>query len=278
MAQPGPVPRSAVFDHAAARAQRERADFAGVIVVEGVDDERRRPPLPAEQRFAAAPDARAGAARSAAAGRRAPRRNAVRGATFHPRPGRRQLQRPRVLPVSPARAAPYRVVIVGGGAGGLPLAAELARRHRRRGDVAVTLVDALATHVWKPLLHEVAAGRMDADAHEVDYPALAYRHGFRFRQGAMLGARPGAAPACGSMRWRTRRAPRSCPSASSPTTCWSWRSAASRNDFGVAGRGGARDSDRHAARGRAVPSPSARCERARERPQGRRRRGRTSTS
>jgi NADH dehydrogenase len=88
--------------------------------------------------------------------------------------------------VSPPRTAPYRVVIVGGGAGGLPLAASLGRRHRRRGDVAVTLVDALPTHVWKPLLHEVAAGRMDAEAHEVDYPALAYRCGFRFQQGAMI--------------------------------------------------------------------------------------------
>ena len=86
------------------------------------------------------------------------------------------------------RAAPrYRVLIVGGGAGGLPLATGLGRKHGRRGDVEVTLVDALATHVWKPLLHEVAAGRMDADAHEVDYPALAYRTGFTFRQGAMTG-------------------------------------------------------------------------------------------
>jgi hypothetical protein len=53
LAQPAPVPRSAVFDHAAAREKRERADFSGVIVVEGVDDERRRPLPPAEQRFAA---------------------------------------------------------------------------------------------------------------------------------------------------------------------------------------------------------------------------------
>jgi NADH dehydrogenase len=79
------------------------------------------------------------------------------------------------------------VVVVGGGAGGLPLASALARRHRRRGDVRVTLVDALPTHVWKPLLHEVAAGRMDADLHEVDYPALGYRHGFTFQQGRMIG-------------------------------------------------------------------------------------------
>jgi NADH dehydrogenase len=82
---------------------------------------------------------------------------------------------------------PHRVVIVGGGAGGLPLATALGDRYRGGGEVEVTLVDALATHVWKPLLHEVAAGRMDADAHGADYPALAYRRHFRFRQGRMIG-------------------------------------------------------------------------------------------
>jgi NADH dehydrogenase len=82
---------------------------------------------------------------------------------------------------------PHRVVIVGGGAGGLPLATALGGRYGRGGEVEVTLIDALATHVWKPLLHEVAAGRMDADVHEADYPALAYRHRFRFRQGRVTG-------------------------------------------------------------------------------------------
>ena len=51
----------------------------------------------------------------------------------------------------------------------------------------MTLVDRNATHVWKPLLHEVAAGRMDADAHALDYLAIAYWHHFRFRQGAICG-------------------------------------------------------------------------------------------
>lgn len=82
--------------------------------------------------------------------------------------------------------SPHRIVIVGGGAGGLPLAAMLGERYRRGDRVTVTLVDALPTHIWKPLLHEVAAGRMDADAHEVDYPALAYRRHFKFRQGKLL--------------------------------------------------------------------------------------------
>ena len=81
----------------------------------------------------------------------------------------------------------HRIVIVGGGAGGLPLAAALGDRYGSGRRVEITLVDQLATHVWKPLLHEVAAGRLDADSHEVDYPALAHWHRFRFRQGAVTG-------------------------------------------------------------------------------------------
>jgi NADH dehydrogenase len=81
----------------------------------------------------------------------------------------------------------HRIVIVGGGAGGLPLATRLGDRYGRKGPVQVTLVDRNATHVWKPLLHEVAAGRMDADAHDLDYPAIAHWHGFRFMQGALAG-------------------------------------------------------------------------------------------
>jgi NADH dehydrogenase len=84
-------------------------------------------------------------------------------------------------------SAAHRIVIVGGGAGGLPLATRLGERHGRKGPVHVTLVDRNATHLWKPLLHEVAAGRMDADAHDLDYPAIAHWHGFRFAQGALAG-------------------------------------------------------------------------------------------
>jgi len=81
----------------------------------------------------------------------------------------------------------HRIVIVGGGAGGLPLATKLGDRYGRQGSVRVTLVDRNSTHVWKPLLHEVAAGRMDADSHDLDYPALAHWHGYRFAQGALAG-------------------------------------------------------------------------------------------
>ncbi|HSS07523.1 MAG TPA: FAD-dependent oxidoreductase, partial [Rhodanobacteraceae bacterium] len=84
-----------------------------------------------------------------------------------------------------AGAAPHRIVIVGGGAGGLPLASRLGDKLGRRGRAEITLVDRNGTHLWKPLLHEVAAGRMDADVHGVDYLALAYWHYFRFRQGTI---------------------------------------------------------------------------------------------
>jgi NADH dehydrogenase len=91
---------------------------------------------------------------------------------------------------APKRAAPghvHRIVIVGGGAGGLPLAARLGDRYRGGTQASVTLVDAFTTHVWKPLLHEVAAGRMDIAAHDLDYLVLAQWHGFQFRQGALAG-------------------------------------------------------------------------------------------
>ena len=82
-------------------------------------------------------------------------------------------------------SVPHRIVIVGGGAGGLPLAVHLGETLGKRGRAEVTLVDRYETHLWKPLLHEVAAGRMDADAHDVAYLALGHWHSFRFRQGAV---------------------------------------------------------------------------------------------
>jgi len=85
--------------------------------------------------------------------------------------------------VTDAAAQPHHVVIVGGGAAGLPLAARLGDSLGRRGKATITLVDHNAAHLWKPLLHEVAAGRVDADLHDVDYFLMAYWHNFRFRQG-----------------------------------------------------------------------------------------------
>ncbi len=81
----------------------------------------------------------------------------------------------------------HRIVIVGGGAGGLELATRLGNKLGRRGKAAVTLVEAKRTHLWKPLLHEVAAGSMDQGVNEIDYLAQAYWHGFTYRAGKMTG-------------------------------------------------------------------------------------------
>ena len=79
------------------------------------------------------------------------------------------------------------IVIVGGGAGGLELAVRLGRRLGKRQEARITLIDAASTHVWKPLLHQVAAGTLDSHADELEYFALARKHNFEFRLGRMDG-------------------------------------------------------------------------------------------
>lgn len=79
------------------------------------------------------------------------------------------------------------IVIVGGGAGGLELACRLGDTLGRRRRARITLIDRERTHLWKPLLHAVAAGSLDRAEHEVNYLLLAHWHHFRFRLGAMIG-------------------------------------------------------------------------------------------
>jgi NADH:quinone reductase (non-electrogenic) len=85
------------------------------------------------------------------------------------------------------QAGLHRIVIVGGGAGGLELATRLGHKLGRRRKAEVTLIDAKRAHLWKPLLHEVAAGSMDQGVNEIDYLAQAYWHGFTYRAGEMTG-------------------------------------------------------------------------------------------
>lgn len=81
----------------------------------------------------------------------------------------------------------HRIVVVGGGAGGLELATRLGDRLGRHGKARVILVDRYPTHIWKPLLHEVAAGSMDPFTHQLEYAAQARWHGFEFQQGELIG-------------------------------------------------------------------------------------------
>jgi NADH dehydrogenase len=80
----------------------------------------------------------------------------------------------------------HKIVIVGGGAGGLELATSLGNKLAKKGLAEVMLLDAASTHIWKPLLHEVAAGTLD-EAEEIEYLAMAHRNNFRFRLGKMEG-------------------------------------------------------------------------------------------
>jgi NADH dehydrogenase len=90
-------------------------------------------------------------------------------------------------PAAAGTASPHHIVIVGGGAGGLVLATKLGRRLARHGKARVTLVDGALTHVWKPLLHEVAAGTLRVDTDGLDYFAHARAHHFAFELGQMSG-------------------------------------------------------------------------------------------
>ncbi len=80
-----------------------------------------------------------------------------------------------------------RIVIVGGGAGGLALATQLGKRLGKKRLAEITLVDAARTHVWKPLLHQLAAGSFDTHAEEIEYLAQARWNHFKFRLGSLVG-------------------------------------------------------------------------------------------
>jgi len=77
----------------------------------------------------------------------------------------------------------HRVVIVGGGAGGLELATKLGNTLGKKKIAEIILIDAKKTHVWKPLLHEIAAGSLNPDKDELEYLAQAHWHHFKFRYG-----------------------------------------------------------------------------------------------
>lgn len=81
----------------------------------------------------------------------------------------------------------HRIVVAGGGAAGLELVTKLGNSLGRKGEAHVTLVDRSRTHIWKPLLHAVAAGSLDVGHHAVDYLHHAHDHHFRYRIGEITG-------------------------------------------------------------------------------------------
>ena len=100
-------------------------------------------------------------------------------------------------PATPARPVPGRatrkdarlheIVVVGGGAAGLELVTKLGDTLGRRGQARITLIEKSRTHIWKPLLHAIAAGGMRRSQHELNYLAQARWHHFTCRLGALAG-------------------------------------------------------------------------------------------
>lgn len=82
---------------------------------------------------------------------------------------------------------PVRIVIVGGGIAGILLATKLGDQLGRSGQADVTLIDSSPTHIWKPMLHTIAAGTRDVQQQQVIYLAHARDHGFTYQPGEMCG-------------------------------------------------------------------------------------------
>ena len=79
------------------------------------------------------------------------------------------------------------IVVVGGGAGGLELVTRLGRRLGKRNKAKITLIDRAATHVWKPLYHELATGVLNSNLDEISFQGHAKNHYYRFVRGSMAG-------------------------------------------------------------------------------------------
>jgi|GEM_PF-564442 len=79
-----------------------------------------------------------------------------------------------------------RIVVVGGGVAGLEIATALGKG--RTGAIgSVTLVDSDSAHVWKPMLHTIAAGTRDLAQQQTTYLAQASDASFAYQPGEMCG-------------------------------------------------------------------------------------------
>lgn len=80
----------------------------------------------------------------------------------------------------------HNIVIVGGGAGGLELVTKLSKLVDQKDNITVTLVDARLTHIWKPLLHEVASGSLNVAENEVSYLIHSHKYNYDYIYGSLV--------------------------------------------------------------------------------------------
>ena len=79
-------------------------------------------------------------------------------------------------------SAAARVLVLGGGVGGLEAAAALGRHQ----NISLTLVDRSPVHYWKPSLHEFAAGTMQHQGNCIPFTDTAAKFGFTFVQSSPI--------------------------------------------------------------------------------------------
>ena len=80
-----------------------------------------------------------------------------------------------------------KIVVVGGGAGGMELITKLGKTLGKKGKAEITLVDIANHHIWKPLLHELATGSLDEGTNAVDYQVHGANKGYLYQRGALTG-------------------------------------------------------------------------------------------
>lgn len=85
-----------------------------------------------------------------------------------------------------------RIVVLGGGAGGLELVTRLGHAFGKRKHAEVRLIDRSQTHIWKPLLHEVATGSLDINTDGINYRAHSAKHHYKFQLGTAYDVDPEA--------------------------------------------------------------------------------------
>lgn len=86
------------------------------------------------------------------------------------------------------KAASVPLIIVGGGVAGLSIATAMGKRSAASGGALppVVLVDRDFSHVWKPMLHTIAAGTRDLYQQQTSYIAQARANNFHYEPGELL--------------------------------------------------------------------------------------------
>ncbi|WP_028115189.1 NAD(P)/FAD-dependent oxidoreductase [Ferrimonas senticii] len=78
-----------------------------------------------------------------------------------------------------------KIVVIGGGAGGMELITKLGQQLGKKGKAEITLVDLASHHIWKPLLHELATGSLNEGTNALDYQVHGTHNGYLFQRGAL---------------------------------------------------------------------------------------------